>query len=613
MTGMKLLIALTFFRSGFGAFALARDLGISDNMSLLAALFYSLTSPHILTLFYTGSLTYSLAFALVPFVIYSFRIVMRTRTLRAAVALGVLLGLLIISNETTLYVLFFPLVTYFLVFVSRANVIKSLLTVAAASLIGVLLSAFWLVPYINYDLAGQLNLLSEPSAYGSNVIHWYSFFVPNFGNTIAGDVGWILLLPALASIVFLRKRDEFALYAGAVVVVLLTTGASITPLFYKVPLVLALQFAWRFVIGDVAFLAPMSALFFYRVDRLVATRHPRIRANDKKVNAIFLIAVIVSVSIVALLSPTLYFGNSNRQTPSDPSQRGAFNFLSTQPGYFRVMVIDRFYEAFPEYTFKGSIAGWYDQATTKTYNNYTLNIYYCGGGNRTLEALRLLGARYVMIDYQYRRAAPATLRSFLLSNSPFGPPVYNNSGVTIFEVPNSQLVYVSKSMPNEQYSFSELVNCNNPLPSPPTDDQVRWSISNISWEETSISFDINVNQSSYVLISNAYSPGWVAIDNGSPTSIQVSSPGLPVVHVTKGTHHIVLYYSGAPDAKLGAVLSLVSLGGALVLALVSFLRKKKIKLSKQKSSFKTLGGSSSHTACSLITPKGPIIIKIAPS
>ena len=158
MLGMKILIVLSFFLSGFGAFILARDFGIPENWSMVAALLYSLTSPHILTIFYVGSMTYALAFALAPFLFLTFRIALREQTLHSLVYFGIMIGLLIISNETTCYVLLFPMIMYALASTPLSRASGTCLMIAGSS-VGFLLSAFWLLPYMNLDLSGQLDLL----------------------------------------------------------------------------------------------------------------------------------------------------------------------------------------------------------------------------------------------------------------------------------------------------------------------------------------------------------------------------------------------------------------------------------------------------------------------
>jgi hypothetical protein len=574
VVGMKIVVALSFFLSGVGAFLLARNFKISNIWSVVAALLYSITSPHILTLFFKGSLTYSLAFALAPFLFLALRYAIRKQTICSIIYLGMIIGLLIISNETTAYVIFFPIIAYLVISTSRSKAIKTALIVMSSSLIGLLSSAFWLIPYLKIDLSGQGNLLAESKtgAYQvGNVIYWYTFFQRTPGNTIAGDLGWIVVIPALASLIFLRKREEYALYGAGIVILFLTLGASLIPIFYKIPFVLALQFSWRFLIGDVLFLAPLSALFFSRLgQRIFPDDKPPVAAT-RKTTAIALILIMAATPIAVLLIENSY---SNLETPqlnpNDPNQAAALNFLSSQnpPGnYYRILTYDRYYETIPEYTMKGSIDGWYDQVTTQAYRNFTFSIYFCDASNRTLNALRLLGVRYVVIETAYGGAAINAFKSYNSSGSPFGHPVFNNSEVSIFQVPNSQLVYVSQSIPNSVFSFSQSVNCNKPIPSAPSEDDsnISYSISNLNFDESKISFDIDLNQSAYVLISSAYSSGWLATDNGSSIPVLLSPPGLPVVHVPRGNNQILLYYSGAPDALLAGITSLVTFAGAMFL------------------------------------------------
>jgi hypothetical protein len=231
------------------------------------------------------------------------------------------------------------------------------------------------------------------------------------------------------------------------------------------------------------------------------------------------------------------------------------------------MVSDRFYEFFPQFTMKGSIDGWYDQGTTQQYRNSTLDLYYCGSGNGVLQGLRLLGVRYVMIDFGYGGQATSELENYESSTSVFGPPVYNNSEVAIFQVPDSQLVYVSETPPQPLArnisSFTQNVGCGAFIQGAPP-SSTNYSISNFNWSEDKISFDISVKQPAFVIISNSYSQGWHAEDNGSGLQISLTPPGLPVINVTTGLNHIVMFYSISSGAETGAILSLIALGGALI-------------------------------------------------
>jgi hypothetical protein len=602
LVGMKTLVFLSFVASGLGAFALARDLGISPNWSVVGGLLYTLASPHILIVLYEGSSTYSLAFAFGPFLLLSARRALRDRSLRSMALFGGVTALMIISNVTTTFVIVFPLLTYFLISIPGPGAFRSVLVLVGSMLIGLLLSAFWFLPYLELELSGQLNLLTESKtgAYPSqNVIHWYTFFIQSPGNANAGDVGWVLLLPAVASIVFLKRREEFALLGAVIVSTLLTIGPTLSSLFYKIPLLLALQFSWRFMPAEVLFTAPLAALFFSRISGRLMALSPHFfsssddtysspregetapplrerRREKKKVIAILLLLLVILVPIAAVVAapsiPKFMAGFVAQQTPSDPNQREAFDFLASQPGFFRVMVIDRYYEAFPEFTQKGSIDGWYDQGATQAYRNFTYNLYYCGANEKALGALQLLGARYVLIDYGYGRDATGALQSYSAPGSPFGPAVFKNSEVEIFQVPDSQLVYVTSAPPNGGFPASQDVNCSLPIPSAPVDD-VRYSVSDMNWGEVNISFVVDVNETSYVLVSSAYAPGWVAEVNGSAAPILLSPPGLPVIHVPAGEDRITLRYVGTPLWWQAASLSAIT--GAVVMATTMLLHRRR--------------------------------------
>jgi hypothetical protein len=567
--GMGAVVASSFVLSGLGVFSLARKLGVPRYWALVSSLLYSLASPHVLILFYDGSLTYALAFALLPWVLLSVELALQKPGLRSAAALGAAIALLVFSNATTAYVAFFPLFAYVVIRVAQRGSLKPLLVVLASVGVGLLFSAFWLLPYLEADLSGQLDLLTE-SATGAypvpNVIHWYSFFTPDFPNMIGGDVGWLLLLPALGSALFLRRREEWALFGAGVVAALMSIGPSLAPAFYRIPLVLALQFAWRFLIADLIFLAPLAAIFFWRAWMRLQVR-AKWSGGTKRALAFSAVAVLIIAQLASSVPAVASTFTQGQLTPSDPGTKGALDFLARQPGFFRVMAIDRYYESFPEFTLKGSIDGWYDQATTQAYRNFTFNIYYCTPNERALGGLRLLGARYVLIESGTGGDVAKALGGYNSTISALGPPVFDDGRAAIYQVPNSSLIYVTSSVPNSGFGLSQDVNCNAPIPSAPT-KQVNYTLSNLEWGEASISFDVRVNQSAYVLVSNSYAPGWGATDNGTSVRILTSPPGLPVIGISPGTNRVVLRYASSETDRLSAVLSLVSLLGvssALVL------------------------------------------------
>lgn len=134
-------------------------------------------------------------------------------------------------------------------------------------------------------------------------------------------------------------------------------------------------------------------------------------------------------------------------------------------------------------------------------------------------------------------------------------------------MPDSQLVYVSGTPPQplagNVSSFSQGNDCGAPIPGAPP-NSLDYAVSHLSWAENRISFDVDVNQSAFVLVSSSYSPGWLAEDNGSYQPMSFTPPGLPVINVTSGLHHIVLYYPITTNKETAAILSLVALAGLLI-------------------------------------------------
>jgi uncharacterized membrane protein len=568
LIGMKILVSFSFILSGMGGYFLSRDFKISANWSVMAGSLYALAPPHLLSIFDYGSLSYSLGFALAPFLFLSLRYALRKLTFVSVVYLGIIGALYVISNDVSLYVFLYPFIAYILISTPWKMALKTARVILEAFALAFLLSAFWLIPYLYYEIFGGLDLINiAGSGYSSCcLIYWYSLIRPNFGSFPAGFLSWVLFFPALLAIIFIIQkkkegktiREEVALYVAALIAVFLTIGSTLTPLFYKIPIVLALEFPARFLIGDVLFLSPLAALFFYRLFQSISkTGSHLVLFKSGAFALIFLLAII------PIAEPSTQKLGLNTWHVSDPNQISADNFLSKQSGFFRVIAIDQFYEAFPQFTMKGSLGGWYYEAEPAVYSNYLFDVYSCGAGSAVMQGLRLMGVRYVMIEPGFGGDGSSAIKSFQnLSSSVFGTPVFENNAIFIYEVPDSQLVYVSRSPPlplaKSLSGLKQIGSCGTPIPAPPP-NLINDSVSNLRWGETDISFDVYVNASAYVTIASAYSQGWLVKDNGSAIPFLLTSPGIPVINISSGLNHIELYYTGAPYSQLTAILSFVTL------------------------------------------------------
>lgn len=608
IVGMKIVIALSFMLSGVSIFILARDFGVSQKWSLGASLLYAFAPPHLLFLYDYGSLTYSLGFAIAPIFLLAFRKTLRNENYISALILGGSGAILLLANAPTVYVLLFPTAVYVILGTPRSKISSVLRFGLAAAFAAFSFSAFWLMPYTLYGLSTPIHLFWTPpeGRYPDfEIISLSSLLTPNFIELRAGYLGHFLLLPALASLLTLRKRDEFGLFAAALTSVLLTVGASLSDLFYKIPLILVLQFPKRFLIADVLFLSVLASIFFDRVFAKIAVlSNTRLALHRSQIKFVGLVAIGL-LTLAPLVAQPSFKGTSNLwQASFDSEEKEAFEFLANQPGYFRVMVRDPYHEWFPAFTMKGSVDGWYDQATSLLYRNFTFNMYYANPTDvdRTFNGLRLLGVRYVMIYHGYGEDGPYGLQVY--QSSTIAPPIFMNTRIAIFKLPESKLIYVAGSAvalepsnPSDPESlavlFEDLVKrpdfdpdglvvltagCkyasgsiqsyepSKPLPT----RQIEYRLSNLKWAENQITFDLFVAQEAFVYISSAYFPGWRAEIDGLERTILAAPPGFMVLYIDRpGLHKVSLHYELTAEKSWAIVVSSIAWAGFIVLLLMS--------------------------------------------
>jgi hypothetical protein len=212
--------------------------------------------------------------------------------------------------------------------------------------------------------------------------------------------------------------------------------------------------------------------------------------------------------------------------------------------------------------------------------------------NKTFNIFRLLGIRYIMVYYNGGGEGPISMNAY--SSSTIAPPVFKNDKIAIFEVPNTQLVYVTGAalvldvpaqyqpgvlngiMKNSAYSPDGVVvlneRCGDLLPnsacfeagSPIPKDPINYSVTNLMWTETRISFNVDVSKPGYVLISSAYFPGWKATLDGRDSPIHLAFPGLPTLFISSaGNHSITLFYQWENTQLDFTILSAVTWGAWL--------------------------------------------------
>jgi hypothetical protein len=286
-----------------------------------------------------------------------------------------------------------------------------------------------------------------------------------------------------------------------------------------------------------------------------------------------------------------------------PEVQQAYSFLSSQPGYFRVMIYDRYREWVPMYTSKGSVDGWYDQATSTLYRNFTYDLYYVGvdNVNLTSNALRLLGVRYIVVfgGYGYGQWALP-----LYNSSAYAPPAFHNDQVSIYEVTNSRLIYfagsaLSLDLPYDDIAQAAAGIAMDPQFSPDglalieggcgasdlnatcysqfpllNPEPVDYGVSDLSWTETEISFRLNASGAGYAVVASAYFPGWTAELDGRKVPIWTGIPNEMVIRVDDtGEHAVAIRYGTTLTNGLATIVSAVAwLALAVLLATWIFKR-----------------------------------------
>lgn len=83
-------------------------------------------------------------------------------------------------------------------------------------------------------------------------------------------------------------------------------------------------------------------------------------------------------------------------------------------------------------------------------------------------------------------------------------------------------------------------------------------VDQVAREPNNVSFKTNSQQNNYLVVSQAYYPGWKAWVDGVLTPVQKANIGLSAIYLPAGQHELELKYD--PDSvKLGAVVSLLTL------------------------------------------------------
>lgn len=266
-----------FFLGAIFLYLFARQIGLSDFSSFIAALVYQFSARTAATLVYAGLPLELPLFAFLPAALYLFELFVKNPKPKYLVLISVCISLIILGTHTqfTIYGILFLAIYIFSRSIavyrsgSKKQAMKLFFSISGAMIMGILISSIQLLPsleILEYDT--RSSDLSYEYATGSSFppFHILTMLIPNFfGNLAHGDywslfpywqfVIYIGIFPLILSLLALRKKNYYIIFFGLALLVsfLLALGKynPLYPLFYKfVPL-----------FGK--FRAPSRFLFFY--------------------------------------------------------------------------------------------------------------------------------------------------------------------------------------------------------------------------------------------------------------------------------------------------------------------------------------------------------------
>lgn len=305
---VKLLFLLSLFLSGIFVFLLAREF-LRDRAALIAAIAYLAVPYHAVDIFVRGALSESWGLALVPLVLYSLiRTCRRPKTTNALLLALSLAALLITHNITTL--ISAPLILAFglFYFLFGADRKKQVTFLVPAVLLGIGLSAFFLLPVLfeqsfiqtkflvsdYFDFRAHFATISQlftKLSWGYGPSRFNSYQYPE---TLSFFIG---ILPAL-SLVFTplalywnrgKKQRLFfflLLYSLCLMFLFMTHSRSVF-IWESVKTLEFVQFPWRFL-GPVALLSSLLIGFCFES---INTNEK----NQQKIGA-FIVAFLISAN-----------------------------------------------------------------------------------------------------------------------------------------------------------------------------------------------------------------------------------------------------------------------------------------------------------------------------
>ncbi len=290
---VKFTFFLSILFSGLGMYLLAREfwgrLG-----GFVSSVLYIYAPYHALDVFVRGALAESWAIAILPWLWLSIYKLVRNPNFLNGCFLALNLFLLLTTHNVSTLIYFLPSLGWGLFWLLRERKLKSFLYVGFYGILGLGLSAFFIIPAIYETRFVQIdNLKKDYSDYHAHFVSLNQlFFERKWGDgpsiwgpedDISFQIGWPhwwIVAPAfIFSIWFFLRKKRFLepLLIFSLIFLFLLTSFLTHPrsvfIWEKVPLMAFVQFPWRFlalVIFSLSFLGGFLVWIKYRGRTLVA-------------------------------------------------------------------------------------------------------------------------------------------------------------------------------------------------------------------------------------------------------------------------------------------------------------------------------------------------------
>jgi hypothetical protein len=271
-TTIKAMYILATIGAGLGMYGFVKRL-FGPQAGLLAGGVYMYAPFHLLDIFVRSAYAEFVALAIVPFLFLAFTDLVAAPTLRRTALAALAYGLLTLTHHTTFFT-FSPLlivyIIYLLVIKHRFRLKLLLLNsvyVAGAGLLGILLAAIYLIPFIAETpfikveqwTSGSYNYLQHFVYFSQFLLpQWgYGYSGPGLQDDISFQLGIVVIALAGFALVnlftrpFPHRGTALFFFVSTLVVIFLMSPLA-EPVWRVVPIATLVQFPWR-LLGMTAF------------------------------------------------------------------------------------------------------------------------------------------------------------------------------------------------------------------------------------------------------------------------------------------------------------------------------------------------------------------------